>query len=188
MNDFTDPRQAGARCDVCPLNDKKPALPTGPLDAALVIVGEGPGKLENIKGEVFVGPSGAKLSELLFKHRVARSQVRVTNTILCRQEVPGIEGKRRYDMKTYVAWFRKQNAMRKKQGFEVQPSPFECCRPRLEWELSWLEYHAKKRGAPNGIVIQPLGNFALAASAAWLGVEGKVGGVMKYRGSILEGR
>jgi uracil-DNA glycosylase family 4 len=176
----------GALCAECPLNDQRPVAATGPLDAGVVFVGEGPGRFEVIKGECFVGPSGSKLGELLYKNRTTRDQVYVTNAVWCRPEIPGVEGARRYEVKAYVAWFRKQNQMRKKQGLMVQKSPFECCAPRLKWELDWLDHNAKAKGAPNGAVIVPLGNFALAATTTWLGVAGKVGGVMKYRGSVLE--
>jgi hypothetical protein len=36
------------------------------------------------------------------------------------------------------------------------------------------------------VVVVPLGNFALDATAKLAGVAGKVGGVMKFRGSVLE--
>lgn len=180
------PWQMGADCPACPLNDQKPVAATGPLDARVAFVGEGPGALEVVKSEAFVGPSGAKLGELLYKHKVTRDQVYVTNTLSCRPQVPGVEGKRRYDMKSYMAWFRKQNQMRKKAGFAVQKSPFECCAPRLAWELGWLEHYAQMAGRPNGAVVVPLGNFALDAVTKYAGVEGRVGGVMKYRGSVIQ--
>lgn len=180
------PHQLGALCGECPLNDQRPVAATGPLDAPVVFVGEGPGKLEVVKGEAFVGPSGQKLASLLYANGATRDQVYVTNQVCCRPEIPGVEGTRRYDFKAYIAWFRKQNQMRKKAGYPVQKSPIECCSPRLAWELGWLEHYARLRGAPNGIVVQPLSNFALATSARVANIEGKLGGVMKYRGSVLE--
>ncbi len=180
------PQQMGALCSECPLNDQRPVAATGPLDAPIVFVAEGPRKLDVIKGEAVTGTDGQKLSSLLYANGTSRDKVYVTNQVCCRPEVPGVEGARRYDFKAYVAWFRKQNLMRKKSGYPVQKSPIECCAPRLQWELGWLEHYAKLRGAPNGIVVVPLGNFALASTAQVAGVEGKVGGIMKYRGSVLE--
>lgn len=174
----------GARCDLCPLNDKRPVAPTGPLNAPIAFVGEGPGKFEEIQGRAFVGDSGNKLGSMLWKHGVTRDQVYVTNALLCRPETPGIEGKRRFEMKVYAAWFRKQNMMRKKAGHPLQVDPWTCCAPRLQWELGWLEHNARAAGRPNGAVIIPLGNFAMKAVSG--GVEGKVGGIMKYRGSVIQ--
>lgn len=180
-----NPRGWGALCEQCPLNGTGFASPTGPLNAAVAFVGEGPGKNEIVKREAMCGPSGAKLGEMLYALKVQRSQVYVTNTILCRAEVPGLEGKRRYEMKTYAAWFKKQNREREKNGWPVQLSPFECCRPRLKLELSILETAARARGAPNGAVVMPLGNFALEAVTK-MGPGGKQPkGIMKYRGSVL---
>lgn len=180
-----DPRKMGALCNECPLNDQRPVAGTGPLDAPMVFVADGPRYVDVVKGEAFSGPSGAKLSVLLYANRISRTDVYVTHQVACRVEVPGVEGKRRYDFKSYVAWFRKQNQMRKKAGFPLQRSPIECCAPRLKWELDWLEYHAQMRGAPNGVVVVPMENFALAGTVGIAGIEGKVGGVMKYRGSSL---
>lgn len=180
------PYQMGADCQHCPLNDQRPVAATGPLDAGYVIVGEGPDKLAVIKGEAFAGPAGQKLASLLYANGTTRDQVYVTYQVCCRPEVPGIEGHRRYDFKLYIAWFRKQNIMRKKAGYPVQKSPIECCAPRLQWELNWLEHYARLAHQPNGVVIQPVGNFALDAAAKTVGVEGTVKGVMKYRGSVLE--
>lgn len=175
-----------ADCAHCPLNDQRPVAATGPLDAPIVFVADGPRKLDVIKGEAAAGPEGQKLAMLLYTNKITRDQVYMTHQVACRPEVPGVEGKRRYDFKAYVAWFRKQNQMRKKAGFPVQKSPIECCAPRLKWELDWLEHYARLAGRPNGVVVVPLGNFALAAVAQHAGIEGKVGGVMKYRGSILQ--
>lgn len=179
-----EPWKEGARCAECPLSSKKPVAPTGPEDAAIAFVGEGPGKWEEVRGEVLVGPSGAKLNEHLYHFGVQRSEVRCFNAIQCRAEVPGETGKRRYDMNSYMAWHRKQNMIRKREGLRILPSPFECCKPWVDAQLKKLETAAIARGAPNGAVIVPMGNYALKACAEGR-IEGKVGSIMRFRGSIL---
>lgn len=57
---------------------------TGPEDAELLIVGEGPGESEDREGEPFVGRSGAELDEKLRDHGIARETVRITNCVRCR--------------------------------------------------------------------------------------------------------
>lgn len=57
---------------------------TGPEDADLLIVGEGPGESEDREGEPFVGRSGAKLDEKLREHGIDREAVRITNCVRCR--------------------------------------------------------------------------------------------------------
>lgn len=174
-----NPRILGARCDDCPLNGAQPVMPTGPEDAPIVFVGEAPGKWEVMKGRSFVGPSGAKLDELLYLAGYRRDEVRVTHAILCRTEAPGEVGKARFDVKKYMAWLRRENVLRKKAKHELLESPFDCCWPRLRRELWAADRHARNRGAPNGAVIMPLGNFALKQLAG-------VSSIMKYRGSVMQ--
>lgn len=179
-----DPRAAGALCDNCPLNRKRVVPPEGPPDAELVILGEGPGQHEEKSRRPFVGPSGQLLNDLLREVGLSRQRVFISNSILCRVEVPGLKGSKRYNLDTYVAWLRAENAKRKKaakqnkQPYSEIASPIDCCRPRLMRELKWFEAQAHRRGEPNGAVVIPMGNYALNA------VSGKKG-VMKWRGSPL---
>jgi DNA polymerase len=53
----------------------------GPLDAAIMFVGEQPGDQEDIAGRPFVGPAGAVFDEALEKAGIHRSSVYVTNAV-----------------------------------------------------------------------------------------------------------
>jgi uracil-DNA glycosylase family protein len=53
----------------------------GPLDAALVFVGEQPGDQEDLAGRPFVGPAGAVFDDALEKAGIDRSTVYVTNAV-----------------------------------------------------------------------------------------------------------
>lgn len=55
-----------------------------PGKAKVVIIGEAPGKMEDLKNEPFVGKSGQILTELLKEIGLSRDDVYITNTILCR--------------------------------------------------------------------------------------------------------
>ena len=57
---------------------------TGPADASIVFVGEGPGATEDAEGEPFVGRSGTVLDETLRTVGLSRSDVRITNCVRCR--------------------------------------------------------------------------------------------------------
>lgn len=178
-----DPEACGALCSICPLRESgTPVPPKGPQDADAVIVAETPAYYEEQKGEPLVGPSGIKLNEILYAIGVKRDRLFLTNTILCRPEVPGETGSKRFDFKTYMAWLRKENMLRKKLAKERQekidpiPSPIDCCAPRLWGELGWHEHVARQRGQPNGAVVIAMGNFA---TKAIVGREG----IMKLRGS-----
>jgi uracil-DNA glycosylase family protein len=53
----------------------------GPLDAAIVFVGEQPGDQEDLAGRPFVGPAGAIFDAALEKAGIDRSTVYVTNAV-----------------------------------------------------------------------------------------------------------
>ncbi len=57
---------------------------TGPADADLLFVGEGPGEQEDQQGEPFVGRSGTILDDKLRDRGLAREDVRITNCVRCR--------------------------------------------------------------------------------------------------------
>ena len=54
---------------------------TGSPDAALVFVGEAPGKQEDLSGEPFVGASGKLLNEMLASIGLERSDIYITNIV-----------------------------------------------------------------------------------------------------------
>lgn len=73
-------------CTRCPLSRSRTrAVPgEGPIDAAILFVGEGPGKRENQTGRPFVGPAGQLLESLLERIGLMREDVYITNIVKCR--------------------------------------------------------------------------------------------------------
>ncbi|USZ67090.1 uracil-DNA glycosylase [Halorussus salilacus] len=57
---------------------------TGPADADMLFVGEGPGEQEDAEGEPFVGRSGSILDDKLREKGLVRADVRITNCVRCR--------------------------------------------------------------------------------------------------------
>lgn len=188
MPTLYDPRAHGALCGECPLFGKKVVAPDG--DGPVVIIGDSPSKQDEDSGRIFSGATGMKLNELLRRAGLPpRGELRLTNTILCRPEIPGEYGRKRFDVKQYMAWLRKQNVMRKKEKQPLMKTPFECCAPRLRAELRRAEFLAREAHRrdpsqfPNGSVVMPTGNFALAELMA---ITKHTMKVMKYRGSVME--
>lgn len=183
-----DPRAHSAQCDRCPLRGRPFVPPAGNPASGFVLVGDSPSMSDVTHGRPFTEAAGVKLAEVLAKAGKARAEVWTTNAILCRPEVPGETGTRRYDVALYLAWLRKENARRKKEARltqrepELLASPFECCFPRLRGELHRAERAAKAQGWPNGAVVVPLGSFALGAVQ---GQPGKPASIMKWRGSVI---
>lgn len=72
------------RCEALVASRSQIVNGTGPADAELLFVGEGPGAQEDAEGEPFVGRSGDVLTEALLEAGVDRSAVRITNCVRCR--------------------------------------------------------------------------------------------------------
>jgi len=73
-------------CTKCPLSlNRTNAVPgEGPPDAAVVIIGEGPGRNEDLQGRPFVGAAGKQLDGLLKDAGLVRDDVYITNVVKCR--------------------------------------------------------------------------------------------------------
>ncbi len=74
------------QCEKCRLHQsRRQAVPgEGPADAELVLIGEGPGGMEDRTGRPFVGPAGRLLDTLLRENAIERSKIFITNSVKCR--------------------------------------------------------------------------------------------------------
>ncbi|OPL10579.1 MAG: hypothetical protein AVO38_05045 [delta proteobacterium ML8_D] len=79
-------RKIVENCKRCDLYKKRQntVFGEGPENAKLVLVGEAPGKEEDIQGRPFVGPSGKLLSDMLNAINIFRKDVFITSVIKCR--------------------------------------------------------------------------------------------------------
>jgi uracil-DNA glycosylase len=75
-----------ASCTKCRLCEgRRQTVPgEGPGDARLVVVGEGPGRVEDQTGRPFVGPAGELLTKILEAIELPREQVFICNVVKCR--------------------------------------------------------------------------------------------------------
>ncbi len=69
-------------CDNCPLKGKQ-VKATGPTDSPLLLIGEAPGHIENMRGYCFCGDSGQELDNYLTMVGMHRSSIRVDNIVKC---------------------------------------------------------------------------------------------------------
>ena len=95
-------------CHRCPLGDTRTTLVFGVGDpqARVMLVGEAPGKNEDLKGEPFVGPAGQLLNELLAEAGLARSDVYIANVLKCRP--PGNRNPEPTEIETCTPFLREQ--------------------------------------------------------------------------------
>lgn len=122
-----DPRLAGAKCDVCPLQGRQPVWGDGDIERTLAIIGEAPGREEVNAGLPFIGRSGLYVENLLKEQGFTRNEVWLDNAVLCMPDGG--------DMKAFLQHARKEHTTEqekrpanKQQEFR---SPIDCCRPRL---------------------------------------------------------
>ena len=75
-----------ATCRRCPLCDGRTqtVFGVGNPEARVLIVGEAPGKNEDLQGEPFVGAAGKYLNELLAIAGLSREDVYIANVLKCR--------------------------------------------------------------------------------------------------------
>ena len=101
-------------CTKCPLASGRTTVVFGEGDphAALMVVGEGPGREEDLQGRPFVGRSGQLVDRLLDEEMgLARKDVYIANVVKCRP--PG--------------------------NRDPEPAEIEACRPFLEQQVDLID-------------------------------------------------
>lgn len=73
-------------CTLCPLHQTRTQVVfgRGNPEASIVLVGEGPGRDEDLQGRPFVGAAGQLLDRILAAVGLGEEDVFITNTVLCR--------------------------------------------------------------------------------------------------------
>ena len=79
-------RERVCECTSCPLSEGRNnvVFGEGPDDARVMIIGEAPGRNEDLEGRPFVGAAGRLLDELLAHAGLSRDDVFIANVLKCR--------------------------------------------------------------------------------------------------------
>lgn len=106
--EFESLRDSALVCTACDLADTRNTVVFGVGDpnAGLMLVGEAPGKNEDLQGEPFVGAAGALLDELLAGIGISRSEVYIANVLKCRP--PGNRDPRQGEIDSCKGYLRDQ--------------------------------------------------------------------------------
>ncbi len=74
------------KCTLCNLHQRRTnvVFGSGNPNSPLVLIGEGPGDLEDQSGEPFIGKAGQLLNRALNEANLDREQIYITNTVKCR--------------------------------------------------------------------------------------------------------
>lgn len=97
--------EACHRCDLCE-GRTQVVFGAGNPHADVLIVGEAPGKNEDLQGEPFVGAAGKFLNELLDSANLKREDVFIANVIKCRP--PGNRNPRADEIEACADFLREQ--------------------------------------------------------------------------------
>ncbi len=73
-------------CKKCPLhlNRTNAVVGNGNIDTKIMLIGEAPGRNEDLQGIPFVGSAGKLLDSLLNENNIKRDDVYITNVVKCR--------------------------------------------------------------------------------------------------------
>jgi DNA polymerase len=95
-------------CHRCPLGEERTQVVFGVGDphARIMLIGEAPGKNEDLQGEPFVGAAGQLLNELLAHAGLAREDVFIANVVKCRP--PGNRDPEAVEIETCAPFLRAQ--------------------------------------------------------------------------------
>lgn len=108
---FLELRDKALACTACRLSETRNTVVFGVGDpgADLMLVGEAPGKNEDLKGEPFVGAAGQLLDQLLSEIGLARDDVYIANVLKCRP--PGNRDPRPDEIDSCKGYLREQIRM-----------------------------------------------------------------------------
>lgn len=84
--EFSALRQRAVTCTACRLSETRTnvVFGVGDPEADLMLVGEAPGRNEDLQGEPFVGAAGKLLDELMAGIGVSRAEAYIANVLKCR--------------------------------------------------------------------------------------------------------
>ena len=109
--EFEALRERALVCTACSLSETRTnvVFGVGDFGADLMLVGEAPGRNEDLQGEPFVGAAGKLLDELLAEIGIAREEVYIANVLKCRP--PGNRDPRQEEIDSCKGYLREQIRM-----------------------------------------------------------------------------
>ena len=98
-------------CEACPLGKTRAKLVFGDgnSDTNVMLIGEGPGEQEDLRGEPFVGPAGKLLDDMLSIVDLGRSNCYIGNIVKCRP--PHNRDPLQTEQDVCIEWLRAQTRL-----------------------------------------------------------------------------
>lgn len=119
MLDWMELEQACQSCKLCALAQTRHnvVFGVGPKEADILLIGEGPGEQEDLRGEPFVGPAGQLLDDMLSIIDLSRQNCYIANIVKCRP--PHNRDPREEEQDACIGYLRNQVAL-------IQPKIIVC--------------------------------------------------------------
>ena len=119
MLDWEQLKQVCGQCRKCGLCETRHnvVFGVGPENAQIMLIGEGPGEQEDLKGEPFVGPAGKLLDDMMAIIDLDRSNTYIANIVKCRP--PGNRDPLETEQDACIEYLRNQVAL-------LQPKVIVC--------------------------------------------------------------
>lgn len=119
MLDWEQLKQVCGQCRKCGLCETRHnvVFGVGPENAQIMLIGEGPGEQEDLKGEPFVGPAGKLLDDMMAIIDLDRSNAYIANIVKCRP--PGNRDPLETEQDACIEYLRNQVAL-------LQPKVIVC--------------------------------------------------------------
>lgn len=108
---FIELRDTALACTACRLAETRTnvVFGVGDPEASLMLVGEAPGKNEDLQGEPFVGAAGQLLDELMSSIGITREEAYIANVLKCRP--PGNRDPQQDEIDSCKGYLREQIRM-----------------------------------------------------------------------------
>ncbi len=108
VSSFRDLIEEVRNCKKCVLHKTRtnPVFGKGPINAEIMLIGEAPGREEDLQGIPFVGKAGKELDNMLQAAGIKTDEVFITNVVKCRP--PGNRNPESYEMMKCNPYLLKQ--------------------------------------------------------------------------------
>lgn len=123
-----------AKCDLCK-GRHNVVFGVGNKTADIMLIGEGPGELEDLQGEPFVGPAGKLLDDMLSIIDLDRTKVYIANIVKCRP--PHNRDPHEEEQLACIGYLREQIAL-------VQPKMIICLGRIAARQMIYPDYKITK--------------------------------------------
>ena len=109
--DLNTLREECLQCRACGLSETRHnvVFGVGPADARILLIGEGPGEQEDLRGEPFVGPAGKLLDDMLSIIDLDRTICYIANIVKCRP--PRNRNPLETEQEACIHWLRSQTKL-----------------------------------------------------------------------------